>query len=182
MTLGVDRPSWDQYFMTLAEQVATRTTCLRRGVGAVLVKERQILATGYNGVPSGLTHCAVTGCLREQLGVPSGQRHEICRGLHAEQNAIIQAAKFGISIKDSVIYVTHQPCVVCAKMLINAGVREVIYKNPYPDPLAQELIAESDMLLRVFKSDEQLEAEARGETWVEPDQPKSSGCGCGCCC
>ena len=100
-----NRPSWDESFMKMANDVATRTTCLRRGVGAVIVKDRRILATGYNGVPTGLTHCSETGCLREQLGVPSGQRHEICRGLHAEQNAIIQAARYGINIAGATIYV-----------------------------------------------------------------------------
>ena len=104
------RPSWDEYFMKLAEEVATRTTCLRRAVGAVVVKDRRILATGYNGVPTGLRHCAETGCLRQQLGVPSGQRHEICRGLHAEQNALLQAARYGINIEGSSIYINTQPC------------------------------------------------------------------------
>lgn len=134
-----NRPSWDEYFMKMANDVATRTTCLRRGVGAVIVNDRRILATGYNGVPTGLTHCSETGCLREQLGVPSGQRHEICRGLHAEQNAIIQAARYGINIAGATIYVNTQPCVVCAKMLINAGITEIVYQNPYPDELSQEL-------------------------------------------
>ncbi|MDR0513988.1 MAG: cytidine/deoxycytidylate deaminase family protein [Coriobacteriaceae bacterium] len=147
---GYNRPSWDEYFMTLAHEVATRTTCLRRAVGAVIVKDRRILATGYNGVPSGLTHCIETGCLRQQLGVPSGQRHEICRGLHAEQNAIIQAARYGIDISGSVIYVTHQPCVVCAKMLINAGVVEIVYQNPYSDDLALSLLQEAGIRLRAF--------------------------------
>ena len=132
-----NRPSWDEYFMKMANDVATRTTCLRRGVGAVIVKDRRILATGYNGVPTGLTHCSETGCLREQLGVPSGQRHEICRGLHAEQNAIIQAARYGINIAGATIYVNTQPCVVCAKMLINAGITEIVYQNPYPDELSR---------------------------------------------
>ncbi|MCH4221043.1 MAG: cytidine/deoxycytidylate deaminase family protein [Eggerthellaceae bacterium] len=150
MELGVDRPSWDEYFMTLADEVATRTTCLRRAVGAVVVKDRRILATGYNGVPSGLRHCAETGCMRQELNIPSGQRHEMCRGLHAEQNAIIQAARYGINIAGASIYITTQPCVVCAKMLINAGIIEVIYKNPYNDALAQELIAESGMRMRVY--------------------------------
>ena len=118
--------------MTLANQVATRTTCMRRGVGAVIVKERRILATGYNGVPAGLAHCAETGCLRQQLGVPSGQRHEICRGLHAEQNAIIQAARYGINIAGASIYINTQPCVVCAKMIINADIEEIIYQIPIP--------------------------------------------------
>lgn len=144
------RPSWDEYFMKLANDVATRTTCLRRGVGCVIVKDNRILATGYNGVPSGLRHCCETGCLREKLGVPSGQRHEICRGLHAEQNAIIQAAKYGINIQDSKIYVNTQPCIVCAKMIINAGIEEIIYQNPYDDELARELLQESGIKMRVF--------------------------------
>lgn len=136
--------------MTLADEVASRTTCLRRAVGAIIVKERRILATGYNGVPTGLRHCDVTGCLREQLKVPSGQRHEICRGLHAEQNALLQAARYGIDIEGSSIYITTQPCVVCAKMLINAGIAEIIYRNPYPDELAMELLGESNIKIRVF--------------------------------
>lgn len=148
-----NRPSWDEYFMTLANQVASRTTCMRRGVGAVIVKDRRILATGYNGVPSGLRHCAETGCLRQELGIPSGQRHEICRGLHAEQNAIIQAARYGINIEGASIYINTQPCVVCAKMLINAGIKEIIYQNPYPDELAMELLEESGIKMRVFSLD-----------------------------
>ena len=145
-----NRPSWDEYFMKIANDAATRTTCLRRGVGCVIVKDNRILATGYNGVPSGLRHCSETGCLREKLGVPSGQRHEICRGLHAEQNAIIQAAKYGIDICGSKIYVNTQPCVVCAKMIINAGIEEIIYQNPYDDELSRELLEESGIKMRVF--------------------------------
>ena len=144
------RPSWDEYFMTLANQVATRTTCMRRGVGAVIVKERRILATGYNGVPAGLAHCAETGCLRQQLGVPSGQRHEICRGLHAEQNAIIQAAKLGVSIDGATLYCTHQPCSVCAKMIINAGIRRVVYQEGYPDEFSLQIFAEAGIQLEKF--------------------------------
>lgn len=149
---GTDRPSWDEYFMKLAHEVATRTTCLRRAVGALIVKDRRILATGYNGVPSGLAHCAETGCLRQELGIPSGQRHEICRGLHGEQNAIIQAARYGIDISGSTIYVTTQPCVVCAKMIINAGIIEVVYENPYDDELAMSMLNEAKINLRVFDS------------------------------
>ena len=144
----IERPSWDDYFIHLAFEVSKRSTCLRRAVGAIIVKERRILATGYNGVPSGLRHCEETGCLREKLGVPSGQRHEICRGLHAEQNAIIQAARYGIDIEGSSIYITTQPCSVCAKMLINAGITEIVYAVPYPDALSQELLAETDILIR----------------------------------
>ena len=151
---GFSRPSWDEYFMTLADQVATRTTCLRRGVGAIIVKDRRILATGYNGAPAGIRHCCEVGCLRKELGVPSGQRHEICRGLHAEQNAIIQAARYGIDISGASIYITTQPCVVCAKMLINAGITEIIYQNPYPDDLSMEMLAESGILLRTFSRSE----------------------------
>ena len=145
-----ERPSWDEYFMKLTHEVATRTTCLRRAVGAIIVKDRRILATGYNGVPSGLAHCSETGCLRQELGVPSGQRHEICRGLHAEQNAIIQAARYGIDISESTIYVTTQPCVVCAKMIINAGITEIVYANPYDDTLAMSMLEESGITLRVY--------------------------------
>ncbi|MEF2655868.1 MAG: dCMP deaminase family protein [Eggerthellaceae bacterium] len=150
-----ERPSWDEYFMKLASEVATRTTCLRRAVGAVIVKERRILATGYNGVPTGLRHCNVVGCLRQQLNVPSGQRNEICRGLHAEQNAILQAARYGINIEGASIYINTQPCVVCAKMLINAGIKEIIYQNPYPDELAMDLLKESDITIRVFDGQNQ---------------------------
>ena len=145
-----ERPSWDEYFMTLADEVASRTTCLRRAVGAIIVKERRILATGYNGVPTGLRHCNVTGCLREKLNVPSGQRHEICRGLHAEQNALLQAARYGIDIEGSSIYITTQPCVVCAKMRSNAGRSEIIYRNPYPDELAMQMLEESGIKMRIF--------------------------------
>lgn len=139
--------------MKLAEEVQTRTTCLRRPVGALIVKDKRILATGYNGVPTGLRHCNITGCLRQELGVPSGQRHEICRGLHAEQNALLQAARYGINIEGASIYITTQPCAVCAKMLINAGIKEIIYKNPYPDELAMEMLEESGIKMRVFEEE-----------------------------
>ena len=152
MTEPLDhRPSWDEYFMKLAHEVATRTTCVRRAVGAVIVKDRRILATGYNGVPTGLRHCAEVGCLRQQLGIPSGQRQEICRGLHAEQNAIIQAARYGTNIMGASIYVTTQPCVTCAKMIINAGIEEIVYQNPYPDELSMSMLEEAGIKLRVFE-------------------------------
>ncbi len=141
------RPSWESYFMEIARVVATRSTCLRRSVGAVLVKNRQILATGYNGVPRGLAHCDERGCLRDQLGIPSGERHELCRGLHAEQNGIIQAAYHGIAIAGAELYCTNQPCVVCAKMLVNAGIQAVYFAGPYPDGLAMEVFAEAGTLL-----------------------------------
>jgi len=145
------RPSYDEYFMEMAHVVAKRSTCLRRKVGAILVKEKHILSTGYNGAPKGFKHCAETGCLREDQNIPSGERHELCRGLHAEQNAIIQAAVFGTSIKGSVLYCTNTPCVVCVKMLINAGVIEIIYAGEYPDDLAKRMLAESNLKIKRFK-------------------------------
>jgi len=145
------RPSWDEYFMRVAFLVCERSTCLRRRVGAVLVKDKQILATGYNGAPKNITHCEVTGCLRDKLGVPSGQRHEICRGLHAEQNVILQAASFGVSTKGSILYITNAPCSICAKMIINAGIEEVIIKNEYPDEMAIEFLKEAGINLRKIK-------------------------------
>ena len=146
-----DRPSYDEYFMEMAHVVKKRSTCLRRQVGAILVKHKHILSTGYNGAPKGLAHCSEVGCLREKMHVPSGKRHELCRGLHAEQNAIIQAAVFGTSIKGSTLYCTNTPCVVCAKMLINAGVTEIIYAGDYPDELAQNILSESNIKITKFK-------------------------------
>jgi len=137
------RPSWDQYFIDITHLVATRSTCLRRQVGAILVKDRNILATGYNGVPSGITHCSETGCLREQMHVPSGERHELCRGLHAEQNAIIQAARHGVNIDGATLYCTTMPCIICTKMIINAGIKKVVYSEGYSDNLAASMIAEA---------------------------------------
>lgn len=141
------RPSWDDYFMEIARVVATRSTCLRRQVGAVLVKEKRILTTGYNGAPRGLAHCLEVGCLREQLGIPSGERQELCRGLHAEQNAIIQAAYHGVSIAGATLYCTHQPCITCAKMLINAGIKRIVYEEAYPDELAEQMLKEAKVEL-----------------------------------
>lgn len=132
----VTRPSWDEYFMAITQVVAKRSTCVRRQVGAVVVKDKQILATGYNGAARGLAHCLDIGCLRSTLEIPSGQRHELCRGLHAEQNAIIQAAQHGVSIKGASLYTTHQPCFICSKMIINAGLCRVVYAGGYPDELA----------------------------------------------
>jgi len=145
-----ERPSWDEYFMDIARLVARRSTCLRRQVGAVMVKDKNILATGYNGTPSGITHCAETGCLRDQLKVPSGERHELCRGLHAEQNAIIQAARHGVNIAGATLYCTNSPCIICTKMLINAGVQQVVYLDGYPDSLSLDMLRESGITVRVF--------------------------------
>lgn len=142
------RPSWDEYFMEVAHLVSRRATCLRRSVGAVLVKDKKILATGYNGAPSGLKHCIDTYCLREKLNIPSGQRHELCKGLHAEQNVILQAALSGISTKDSILYITNQPCVICAKMLINAGIKEIVIAGAYPDKMAKDFLEEAKIKIR----------------------------------
>ncbi|HOF06110.1 MAG TPA: cytidine/deoxycytidylate deaminase family protein [Syntrophales bacterium] len=144
------RPSWDEYFMDIAALVARRSTCRRRQVGAVLVGDRRVLATGYNGAPKGLRHCLELGCLREQQQIPSGERHELCRGLHAEQNAIIQAALHGVSVKDAVLYCTNHPCVICAKMIINAGIRSVIIRDRYRDSLAEDILAEAGVGVRLI--------------------------------
>ena len=146
----MSRPTWDEYFMEMAELARTRTTCLRRGVGAVIVKDNRVLATGYNGSPKGVSHCSETGCLREKMNVPSGQRHELCRGLHAEQNAIIQAACMGASIEGATLYCTHQPCAICAKMIVNAGIKRVVYKYPYPDEFACMIFDLSDVNVEQF--------------------------------
>jgi dCMP deaminase len=143
----MSRLTWDEYFMRIAKLVAERTTCLRNHVGAIIVKDKHILATGYNGAPRGVPHCEVTGCLREQMNVPSGERHELCRGIHAEQNAIIQAAAFGVSIAGSTIYSTHHPCVVCAKMIINARIQRIVIEGDYPDTLAQEILHEAKVVV-----------------------------------
>jgi dCMP deaminase len=145
------RPNWDDYFMKIADDVSTRSTCIRRMVGAIIVKEKRILSTGYNGAPTNVSHCTEETCLRTKYNVPSGERHELCRGLHAEQNAIIQAAYHGVSIKDASIYVTHQPCSICTKMLINAGIKKIICKLPYHDLLAEEMIAEGGIELITYR-------------------------------
>lgn len=145
------RPSWEEYFLEVAKLVAKRSTCLRRSVGAVLVKDKRILATGYNGAPSGLRHCVEIGCMRQKLKIPSGERHELCRALHAEQNALIQASLYGISVKGSTIYATCQPCVICAKMLINAGIREIVISGDYPDAMARKFLKAARIRVRVIR-------------------------------
>jgi dCMP deaminase len=142
----MSRPTWDEYFMEITELVSKRSTCLRRKVGAVIVQDKRILTTGYNGAPRGLSHCLEIGCLREIKKVASGERQELCRGLHAEQNAIVQAALHGLSIKSSVLYCTTQPCVTCAKMIINSGIRKIIYKEKYPDELARKMLKEAEVV------------------------------------
>jgi dCMP deaminase len=129
--------------MNITALVAQRSTCTRRAVGAIIVKDKRILSTGYNGAPTGIRHCLEVGCLRESLQVPSGERHELCRGIHAEQNAIIQAAYHGVSVKNAVLYCTNQPCAICAKMIINAGIKKIYYQSGYTDALAQEMLTEA---------------------------------------
>ncbi|GMQ57682.1 cytidine/deoxycytidylate deaminase family protein [Vallitalea sediminicola] len=145
------RPSWDEYFMDIVEIIKGRSTCLRRKVGAVIVKDRRILTTGYNGAPSGCKHCAEVGCLRQQMNIPSGQRHELCRASHAEQNAIVQAAMHGVSIDGGTIYVTDQPCVICSKLIINAGLKRVVFKGSYPDELSMELLKEASIIVDKYE-------------------------------
>lgn len=158
-----DRPSWDAYFVDIACRVATRSTCLRRQVGALIVLDKRILATGYNGAPRGLPHCDQTGCLRERLGIPSGQRQEICRALHAEQNAFLQAALHGVPVGGSTIYVTHQPCVTCAKMIVNAGIVRVVCAQSYPDELARSFLTEAGIELELWVPEPQNEAANRAQ-------------------
>jgi len=143
MPVDDKRPSWKSYFMDIAELVAKRSTCTRRAVGAVVVKDKRILSTGYNGAPTGVKHCVETGCLRAKLEIPSGERHELCRGIHAEQNAIIQAAYYGISIKDASLYCTHLPCSICAKMIINAGIKTIYFMSGYADALSEDMLNEA---------------------------------------
>lgn len=146
-----NRPSWDEYFMEMAVLTAKRSTCMRRSVGAIIVQDKHIIATGYNGAPKGIAHCDERGgCLRQKLAVPSGERHELCMALHAEQNAIIQAATLAQSIEGGTIYVTHQPCVICAKMIINAGIKRIVVKEGYPDQLAVELLKEAGLEIEML--------------------------------
>ncbi len=146
------RPNWDEYFLEVAKLVSTRSTCLRRQVGAVAVRDKRILATGYNGAPSGLAHCTDIGCIREKLNIPSGQRQELCRGLHGEQNVINQAVIHNVDLKDSIFYVTNQPCVTCTKMLISVGVKEIVILDGYPDKLARRMLKEAGIKIRRVKN------------------------------
>lgn len=139
------RPSWDEYFMQIVEIIKQRSTCIRRQVGAIIVKDKRILTTGYNGAPTKCQHCDILGCIRETMNIPSGERHELCRGSHAEQNAIVQAAMHGISINQSTIYVTIQPCIICSKLIINSGIKRVVFKGDYPDHLSMDLLNEANI-------------------------------------
>ncbi len=142
-----NRPSWHEYFMGITDLVASRATCVRRRVGAVLVKGKRILCSGYNGAPAQVSHCQDTGCLRVKLSVPSGEKHELCRGVHAEQNVIIQAAYYGIQVKDASLYCTTQPCSICAKMIINAGIKKVYYREGYDDPMTLDMFDQANVEL-----------------------------------
>ncbi len=140
----MQRISWDEYFMNMAELASRRSTCIRRQVGAVIVKDNQVLATGYNGAPKGLPNCCdLNECLREALHVPSGQRHELCRAVHAENNAITQCAVNGVSCKGGTLYVTDSPCVMCLKQIINAGIVKIVAKKIYPDDMSREMLEQS---------------------------------------
>jgi len=146
-----NRPTWDEYFLGIADLVSKRSTCLRRKVGTVLVKDKRVLATGYNGAPSRIAHCSVAGCIREKLNIPSGERHELCRGLHGEQNAFLQAALHGTSLKGATLYCTTQPCIICAKMIINAGIKEIVMQGDYPDPMARGILKEAKVKVRMIR-------------------------------
>ena len=139
------RLTFDDYFMKITHVVAERSTCLKRKVGAIVVKENRILTTGYNGAPKGLKHCAELGCMRKDLNVPSGERHELCRGLHAEQNAIIQGAWHGVKIEGGTLYATYQPCIICVKMMLNAGIKKLVFEGPYTDKLAADMLKEAKL-------------------------------------
>jgi len=141
-TMGIERPTFDEIFMEIAYTWAKRATCLRRRVGAVIAKDHQQLTAGYNGAPRGIPHCAETGCIREKLKVPSGKNAELCRGTHAEQNVITQAAKFGISLDGATLYCNTFPCIICAKMILNSGIKKVVYDCDYDDPLSKEILSQ----------------------------------------
>jgi dCMP deaminase len=144
------RPGWDEYFLRIAVDVGERSTCLRRGVGAILVRDKRILTTGYNGPPRGLAHCEETGCLREQENVPPGERHELCRGIHAEMNALLQGAIHGVNVHDATLYCTSHPCVLCVKMLINCGVTRIVICGDYPDELAKRMLKEASIPVHII--------------------------------
>jgi dCMP deaminase len=143
MKKAATRPAVDEYFLKIASVVAERSTCRRHHVGAVAVKNKHILSTGYNGAAAGSKDCLELGCLRDELGIPSGERHEICRGIHAEQNVIIQASLHGVSLEGSTIYCTHTPCVLCAKMLVNARIKRFVTFGSYNDSTFIELFKEA---------------------------------------
>ena len=145
---------WDKRFMELTEHISGWSSCIRgnRHVGAVIVRDKRIIATGYNGAPQGITSCADKGeCIRNKMGIKSGTMQEICYAVHAEQNAIIQAAKLGVSVQGATLYCTHQPCTICAKMIINAGIKRVVFKYGYPDEFSLELFKEAGVEVVKFE-------------------------------
>lgn len=168
-----NRPEWNEYFMRFALLACTRSSCLRRRVGAVFVHDRQVLTTGYNGAPRSLPHCNAELCIRAEQNVPSGTRQELCRGLHAEQNALIQAARVGTSVLGADLFTTHHPCSTCAKMLLNAGVGRVFYAASYPDELGVQLLEEGGVemihLPMPAVDDDQLISES---TLLDRDGPR----------
>lgn len=144
---------WDKRFVELAKTISDWSSCYKenRQVGAVIVRDRRILTTGYNGAPAGIVSCKERGeCLRNKLGIASGTHHEICYAIHAEQNAIIQAAKIGVSIQDATLYCTHQPCAICAKMIVNAGISRIVYVHPYPDEFSRKILEESGIIVEQY--------------------------------
>ena len=151
--IGYNMNKWDKRFMQLAETVATWSSCFQenRQIGAVIVKDNRIITTGYNGAPSGVVSCKERGeCLRRVLNIPSGTRHEMCYAVHAEQNAIAQAAKLGISVEGATLYCTHQPCVICSKMMINSGIKRIVYRHGYPDDFSLKLLKEAGVQIEVY--------------------------------
>ncbi|OGI06325.1 MAG: cytidine deaminase [Candidatus Margulisbacteria bacterium GWF2_35_9] len=163
------RPTWDTYFMNIAHVIASRSTCLKRQVGSLIVKDEQILATGYNGAPRGMKHATEVGCLREQLQVASGTHHELCRGLHAEQNAIIQAARSGVNVEGSTLYCTYMPCVICSKMIINAGIKKIVFNGYYPDELAVQMLNESGIEISLYE-EKYIEEEIQPVEFTEDEK------------
>jgi len=149
----IKRKTADDYFMDIAHMVSTRSTCRRHNVGSIIVRGKQIVSTGYNGAARGMKDCLELGCLRDQLGIPSGTRHEICRAVHAEQNAIIQAALHGISIENTTMYSTINPCIVCAKMMVNAGIKRLIYEGNYPDMTGIKFLEQAGIKVINYKTD-----------------------------
>ena len=146
----MERPSWDEYFMEMAKLVATRSTCLSRQVGAILVKNKCVISTGYNGASKGSKHCAEIGCIRKKLNIPSGQQLDLCRAVHAEQNALVQAARYGVETEGAIMYITVTPCFQCAKMIVNAGIKEIIVNGVYPDERTLELFKEVGITIRTI--------------------------------
>ena len=144
-TKPYERPSWNDHWLGIAKVVAKRSTCLRRRFGAVVVKNNVLLASGYNGAPKGLKHCSEVDCQRDRMGIPSGKNQEMCRGLHAEMNALLQAAEYGIPISGAILYSTTHPCSLCAKMIINTGIKRVVISDDYPDSQSKNLLEEADI-------------------------------------